>query len=84
MQARQAVKRKGEEEEEDITAIPWDGQYGPDPPKDAADGEGLGAEMRVNHWEEGAMGGGLGGGDEGSAKKSKIVFRTVVGGAGSG
>lgn len=75
------MKRKGEEEEEDITAIPWDGQYGPEPPKDAGDGEGLGADSRVHHhWEDGA----LGGGDEGSAKKTKIVFRTVLGGGGSG
>lgn len=83
-QARQALKRKGEEEEEDITSIPWDGQYGPEPPKDAGDGEGLGGDLRVHHWEEGAVGGSLGGGDEGSAKKTKIVFRTVVGGGGSG
>lgn len=71
-----AVKRKGEDEEDDVTAIPWDGQYGPETPKETAEGDGppppassssiagggggSGGIHGVVQWEDGAVGGGGG------------------------
>lgn len=83
-QARQPLKRKGEEEEEDITANPWDGRYGSEPPEEAMDhhpkGFGLGVHsvQGVVQWGEdgGAAGGGggeAGGGGSGGPKKIKMV-----------
>lgn len=92
-QARLANKRKGEEEEEDITANPWDGRYGPEPPEEAMEhlpqGLGLGVHsvQGVVQWEDGgaaAAGGGgsseAGGGGGGAPKK----IRAVIGGGGGG
>lgn len=87
-QARQALKRKGEEEEEDITANPWDGRYGPDPPEETMEhqpqGFGLGVHsvQGVVQWEDGGSSGGGGGGSDatgsagGAPKKIKTVVRS--------
>lgn len=73
MQTRLANKRKGEEEEEDITANPWDGRYGPEPPEETVQhqphGQGLGVGVHsvqgVVQWEDGAAAGGSEGGGGG-------------------
>ena len=70
MQTRLANKRKGEDEEEDITANPWDGRYGPEPPEETVQhqpqglGVGVHSVQGVVQWEDGAVGseGGGGGG----------------------
>lgn len=76
------MRRKGEEEEEDITANPYDGRYGPDPPEEAVGPQGLGVGVHsvqgVVQWDDGggAGGGGEAGGGSGGPKK----IRTVIGG----
>lgn len=85
LQAKVVVKRKGEEEEEDVTGIPWDGQYGPDPPKDTAEGGGVGGIQGVVQWEEATgAAGGAGEGENGASKKQKVVVRAIMGGGSSG
>lgn len=87
-----ALKRKGDEEDDDVTSIPWDGQYGPEPPKEMPEGGsggmGVGAVKGVVQWsqDDGAVGAGAAGtsisADDG---RPKFVVRAVMsGGGGSG
>lgn len=85
--ARQTVKRKGDEEEEDdITANPWDGRYGPEPPEESLDhqphGFGLGVHsvQGVVQWDDGGGGSNDVGGSGTGPKKIKT---TVLGSSGS-
>eukprot|EP00752_Nemacystus_decipiens_P001742 g1685.t1 len=59
-QTRLANKRKGDDEEEDITANPWDGRYGPEPPEETVQhqpqgfGVGVHSVQGVVQWEDAA------------------------------
>lgn len=88
-QTRIGQKRKADEDDEDddITAIPFDGQYGPEPPRETSDSIEGSSMNRVgksspipspsHQWEEeGAVVEGRGIGDtEAAAKRPRLVVR---------
>ena len=80
-------KGKEEEEDEDITTIPWDGQYGPEPPKESGEGEGneSAKSIGVVQWKEPSVAGAGGAADgEGPpAKKQRVDLRAVIEGGSS-